>query len=272
MIAAVALCVSVLGVLLVVLRSFSERVICYEHNAFLVRNSAELMACVDELVNGDEESSQVPRDAARGYRNRLGRLRSELEQLSYLRIALFSPFVRERRLTKLHDNLSSLLDQEDRVVQPPAQDDIGIRENDSFRSRSASLAEVRAVGGQRPAIQESSVFFPASRIQYCGWEMPSLDSVAIERWKKTLARPPRFATEADIARKAFSDVDRDKLGYFSFRKFLESLAVLGLNVNYHGALAKFSYLDVDKNGRISVEDKFGYIPNLTLNLPQSRAF
>lgn len=57
------------------------------------------------------------------------------------------------------------------------------------------------------------------------------------------------------ARKAFSDADKDKNGYITFREFLESLRELHEHVPYHDALAAFSKLDTDNDGRI-VETEF----------------
>lgn len=89
-IAVVALCFSVLGTLFFVLKCLSERIISYGNTAYLLQDSTELVTRIDELVNRDEESAQIPQDAARGYRNRLARLRCEYEQLSRRRFALFA--------------------------------------------------------------------------------------------------------------------------------------------------------------------------------------
>lgn len=65
---------------------------------------------------------------------------------------------------------------------------------------------------------------------------------------------------AEQARQAFVDADKDKSGYITFREFLESLTNLDVKIPYADALALFSTLDTDKDGRV-VESEFvnGYL-------------
>lgn len=57
------------------------------------------------------------------------------------------------------------------------------------------------------------------------------------------------------ARRAFTNADKDKNGYITFREFLTSLRDLDAHVPYHDALDTFSKLDTDGDGRI-VETEF----------------